>query len=220
MKHIPNILSSLRIVLVVVFVWLFKTALSGDLSFWWPIAVYAIAFFTDILDGWLARTFHWVTPVGKILDPFADKLMAVTALVCILVGKSVMQSNFAIYLVLFLLIAAKEILMVIGGTIMLRKHRVAFADWTGKVATGLMTAGVVLSLLSFPVPAIEPWNLFVLSAAVLMGYYSMVHYARTQMFSAPSGKETTEDERELFDRVDKLHGVSHACAQNEEQITK
>ena len=96
MKQIPNILTSLRIVLAGVFAWQFFVQLGisqdpsnsiGVHAFWIPIAIYAVAFLTDILDGFLARTFHWITPVGKILDPVADKLMAVTALVCILLGK-------------------------------------------------------------------------------------------------------------------------------------
>ena len=213
MKHIPNILTSLRIVLAGVFAWQFFAQLRvaqdpansiGYHAFWIPIAIYAVAFLTDILDGFLARTFHWITPVGKILDPIADKLMAITALVCILAGKHILQQNALWYSILFALIVVKELAMVIGGGWMLAHHRVAYADWFGKSATGVLTAGMILSLLSFALPVLEPWNLIVLGIAVVMSYVSAFHYARTQMFSKPEEREWTEDEKALFARVDRI----------------
>ena len=111
MKHIPNILSSLRIVLVGVFAWLFLSAFPDHMTrYWWAIGVYVLAFLTDVLDGFLARTFNWITPVGKLLDPFADKLMVVTALVVILIEKGRQGDMFGIYLALVILIAVKEML--------------------------------------------------------------------------------------------------------------
>ena len=213
MKHIPNILTSLRIVLTGVFAWRFYQALIiasnpensiGNYAFWIPIGIYAIAFLTDILDGYLARTFHWITPVGKILDPLADKLMGVTALVCILLGKHFRQENAALYTVLFVLVLVKELMMFAGGAWMLTHHRVAYADWFGKSATGVFTGGVVLTLFSFALPWIEPWNIVVLAVAVVMSYVAMVHYARTQLFVKPDASETTDDEAKLFAKVDRI----------------
>ena len=207
MRHIPNILSTLRILLTGVFAWMFFRALGEEaFSFWWPIGVYALAFLTDLLDGFLARTFNWITPLGKILDPIADKLMAVMALICILVGKITMHDNGQLYIVLFMLMAVKECLMLIGGGIMLRKHRVAYADWYGKSA-GVFTIGVVLTLLSFALPAIEPWNVAVLSAAIAMSYFAMAHYAKTQLFIDDTPEASTPDEEKLFERVDRLVGT-------------
>ena len=89
MKHIPNILSSLRIAMVGVFAWLFITAFPNHTArYGWALGMFVLAFLTDVLDGFLARTFNWVTPVGKLLDPLADKLMSITALIVILIGKA------------------------------------------------------------------------------------------------------------------------------------
>ena len=64
MKHIPNILSSLRIAMVGVFAWLFITAFPNHTArYGWALGVFVLAFLTDVLDGFLARTFNWVTPV-------------------------------------------------------------------------------------------------------------------------------------------------------------
>ena len=203
MKNIPNILSSLRIVMVGVFAWLFLTTrIPAPDHYLWALGVFVLAFLTDVLDGFLARTFNWVTPTGKLLDPLADKLMAITALVVILIGKAG-EPLFWIYLTLVILVAVKEILMVIGGMIMLKQRKVAYSDWYGKTATGIFSIGVALTLLSFVFPDVEPWNIAVLAAAVAIMYVAITHYARTQLFVARE-EEPTADEEKLFEKFDRL----------------
>ncbi len=203
MKHIPNILSSIRIVMVGVFAWLFLTAkIPYPQNYLWALGVFVLAFVTDVLDGFLARTFNWVTPVGKLLDPLADKLMSITALIVILIRKWE-GSLFWIYLTLVILVVVKEILMVIGGMIMLRQRKVAYSDWYGKTATGLFAFGTVLTLLSFVIDAIEPWNIAVLSAAIGLAYVALAHYARTQLFR-PREEKPDADEERLFEKFDRI----------------
>ncbi len=204
MKHIPNILSAFRIVLVGVFAWLFLTAkIAHPQNYWWALGVYVLAFLTDVLDGFLARTFNWITPVGKLLDPLADKLMAVTALVVILIAKARAGEDYGIYLALFVLVAVKEGLMLAGGLFMLRRRKVAYSDWYGKTATGLFAFGIVLTLLSFPIDSIQPWNIAVLSAAVALSYFSMAHYAKSQLF-VPRTDEPAPEEEKLFEKIDRF----------------
>ncbi|MBQ2201375.1 MAG: CDP-alcohol phosphatidyltransferase family protein [Clostridia bacterium] len=203
MKHIPNILSSVRIAMVGVFAWLFLTArIPHPQNYLWALGIFVLAFVTDVLDGFLARTFSWVTPVGKLLDPLADKLMAITALVVILIGKWE-GSLFWIYLTLVILVAVKEILMVVGGMIMLKQRKVAYSDWYGKTATGLFAFGTVLTLLSFVFDVIEPWNIAVLSASIGLSYVALAHYAKTQLFK-PREEKPDEDEERLFEKFDRL----------------
>jgi len=162
----------IRILLVGLFVWLFFEQRYID-----AILVYAVAFFTDILDGYLARKFNWITEAGKLLDPAADKLMVLAALVCLFYDKR----GEAYYLVLFLLAFVKEFLMLIGVLVMLKRKLVAHADWAGKLATGFFVLGIVLTLFSYILPRIEPWNIAALTFAIALSYYAMVHYARRQM---------------------------------------
>ena len=204
MKHIPNILSTFRIALVGVFAWLFLTArIPHPQNYWWALGVYLLAFLTDVLDGFLARTFNWITPFGKLLDPLADKLMAITALVVILIAKATAGEEYAIYLVLFVLVTVKEGLMLVGGLLMLKQKKVAYSDWYGKTATGLFAFGIVLTLLSFPIPSIQPWNIAVLSAAVGLSWFSMAHYAKTQLF-IPRTDEPAPEEEKLFEKIDRF----------------
>jgi CDP-diacylglycerol--glycerol-3-phosphate 3-phosphatidyltransferase len=76
--NLPNALTVLRILLVpVLVVALLDTASSS----WWAAGVFAAASLTDAIDGYLARSRQWVTTFGKLMDPVADKLLVIAALV-------------------------------------------------------------------------------------------------------------------------------------------
>ena len=157
------------------------------------LCVFVFAFLTDVLDGHLARSYGWVTDVGKLLDPLADKLMTLAALVCIYYGK-----QKPLYLILFLLMALKELLMMIGGVFMVKRKVVAQASWPGKIATGLVALGIMLSLMSFLSIQIEPWNFVALTSATAMSYFALGYYALTQLpraFAARDGAKTMADHR-------------------------
>jgi CDP-diacylglycerol--glycerol-3-phosphate 3-phosphatidyltransferase len=80
-KRLPNYLTILRILLVPIFVALFYWG--GEARTYAATAVFAIAAITDWADGYLARRYHGVSPFGTFLDPVADKIMVVTALILI-----------------------------------------------------------------------------------------------------------------------------------------
>ena len=182
MRHLPNILSGIRLVLVGVFMSLF---LAG--RYLPALSIFVFAFLTDVLDGYLARKNGWVTNLGKLLDPLADKLMTLAALICIYVGK-----HKPIYLILFLLMAFKELLMMIGGLLLAKRKVVVMAYWPGKIATGLFAVGVLLALLSFLSVHVAPCDLVVLTAATAMSYFALVYYVSMQLpkFFARSPKKT------------------------------
>lgn len=76
LRHLPNLISALRIVLVVP---LLATILLGRYEA--ALAIAAVAGISDGVDGWLARRFHWQSRLGSMLDPVADKLMLVGCMV-------------------------------------------------------------------------------------------------------------------------------------------
>lgn len=170
MRHIPNILSLLRLVLVCVFVWLFRAG-----KYIPALCVFIFAFFSDVLDGQLARKNGWISDLGKLLDPLADKIMTIAALICIYIGK-----RQPIYLVLFGLVFAKELLMLIGGLLLAGKRRIVSAQWPGKLATGLFAVGVLLSLVSLVPVDVASWDIALLCAATALSYYAFFYYAFTQ----------------------------------------
>jgi CDP-diacylglycerol--glycerol-3-phosphate 3-phosphatidyltransferase len=80
--NLPNILTLLRIALIPVLAVLLLSP-SKEAAFW-AAAVFAVASATDWLDGYLARRMEIVTTFGKFLDPIADKMIVMAALVMML----------------------------------------------------------------------------------------------------------------------------------------
>ena len=79
--NVPNLLTVVRMLLVpVVIVALLEKSGSGDLL---AAIVFATASLTDAIDGYLARSRNWVTSFGKLMDPIADKLLIVAALIAL-----------------------------------------------------------------------------------------------------------------------------------------
>lgn len=72
MRHIPNALCILRMLLVVPVAWLLVTD-----NYRLTLGMFAFAAATDGLDGFLAKRFGWTSELGKILDPLADKILLV-----------------------------------------------------------------------------------------------------------------------------------------------
>ena len=70
---IPNILSFFRICLLPVIVWLYGV----ENNYVWAGYILILSGVTDMADGYIARHFHMISNLGKILDPIADKLTQV-----------------------------------------------------------------------------------------------------------------------------------------------
>ena len=136
LKNIPNILSLIRILLVFVFVFVLFALDMPILA----IIVFLIAGITDVVDGYLARRFNWITNLGKILDPLADKLMQCTVLVCFWI-KGYVPWWFVVPFFL------KEISTIIIGLVVIkRRNVVVVSKWYGKAAISLFYVTVVISV--------------------------------------------------------------------------
>ena len=76
MRHLPNLICLVRLALI----WPVAAALYGG-RYGLALALFVLAAISDGLDGYLAKRFNWVSEIGKILDPAADKLLLVTVFV-------------------------------------------------------------------------------------------------------------------------------------------
>ena len=124
---IPNWLCFLRIALIPVFSVLFIKD-----HFLIAAIVMIVAALTDLFDGKIARKYNQVSNLGKILDPIADKLSQMS-IVIILLYKFWDNTFFKVLLFMFI---AKEVLMLVGGALLLAKGlRPVAAEMVGKVAT-------------------------------------------------------------------------------------
>lgn len=136
LKHIPNMLSVIRILLVFVFVALFFTD-----HIYLALLIFLLAGATDVVDGYLARRFNWITNLGKILDPFADKLMQCTVLVCLCIKE---------YIPLWFVIPffLKEgFTLLIGAIVIKRRSVTVVSKWYGKLTVCLFYATIAVSML-------------------------------------------------------------------------
>ena len=130
---IPNVLTIIRIILIPVFVVLF---FRGEKIA--ALCVFCAASLTDMLDGYLARKLNQITDFGKLFDPLADKLMVLTAMVC--------QTFWGpLPLVAVIIVALKELVMVLGGVFMLSKDVVVYSNYFGKAAQVGFIASLILS---------------------------------------------------------------------------
>lgn len=77
--NLPNKLTVLRICMIPLFIGCFY--LPADIKLYIAAAVFALAYGTDALDGYLARKNKQVTDFGKLMDPIADKLLTASALI-------------------------------------------------------------------------------------------------------------------------------------------
>lgn len=159
--NIPNLLTMLRMALIGVFVWIFREGQYG-----WAIAVFLAASATDILDGYIARKYHLITDFGKLMDPLADKLMLITALICLATAGWV-----PLWAVLVMIV--KELIMVVGGTLLLKRGIVVSARLWGKIATALFILAVVSAFFH---DQIAPWNSVLLYLAVAASVYALFWY--------------------------------------------
>src|SRR5437868_445014 len=75
--NVPNVLTVVRILLVPVLVVALLEKTADALA----AVVFAVASLTDAIDGYLARSRNWVTTFGKLMDPIADKLLIVAAVI-------------------------------------------------------------------------------------------------------------------------------------------
>jgi len=141
---VPNIISVFRICLVPVFIIAYFSD-QRDIKIY-AILIYALASFSDFLDGYLARKFEAQSNLGKFLDPLGDKLMTVAVLVCITIGGLI-----PIWAVI--VACVKEFLMAIGGFVV---HKVGHAEippsnLIGKISTAVFFL-VCVSVMIFKLP--------------------------------------------------------------------
>jgi CDP-diacylglycerol--glycerol-3-phosphate 3-phosphatidyltransferase len=141
--NLPNALTMLRILAVpVVVVALLDETPNGDTL---AAIVFALAAFTDGLDGYLARSRDAITTFGKLVDPLADKLLITAALVS-LVSLGRCPAWVA------MVIIAREFAVTTLRAVAAERGVVIQASWLGKVKTALQIAAVFGLIAADPSP--------------------------------------------------------------------
>mgnify|MGYP000983179069 FL=1 len=138
LRDIPNLISILRILLVIPVVWALV-----DEHFALALILSAVAGISDGIDGFLAKHFHWQFGLGSILDPIADKLLLVASL-------ATLAWMDLLPLWLLWLVLARDVIIVSGG---LAYHYFIgefelLPVWSSKLNTALQIILVLLVIIS------------------------------------------------------------------------
>lgn len=166
-KTIPNILSLFRIALIIPFVIFFLR------SNYIAAAVFIIlSGVTDALDGFIARKFNQITDLGKMLDPLADKLTLIAIMICIVI-------LFPIVLPVVAILIVKDIVMMIGASVLLKSDiKPPAARWYGKIGTVMFYISVALivflkAAFNYENPIL---SLVLLGATAAMMIFALIEY--------------------------------------------
>ena len=216
--NIPNILTYLRICLVFVFIaFMFLEFIPNNI--YWAFGVFLLASLTDIADGYIARKFSLVSDIGKVLDPFADKLLQVTAIICLTVVGNI---HYAFAIILF----TKELYMICGGAYMLRyKDKITIqANVYGKVAAMVYAIGMLLAFFHKDFVRMQvgfgeftiDW--MILSIASVLAIVAATYYTVDILKSLKAAVRVSEKERKKNDIVSEKEEQSENVSDGKKDV--
>jgi cardiolipin synthase len=142
------------------------------------LAVYIVACGTDLLDGYIARKQHLITQVGILLDPLADKLMSVFAVIAFTTTGVLPWFVLAVILV-------KELLMISGGIFLYFRDIVAPANTFGKIAAFIFNGAIAFTFLY---KFVSPWPVYVISISLVIMLASLGQYAYFNLYKKLKSK--------------------------------
>ncbi len=177
--NLPNKLTVFRVILILPFVlcllgqgagWGWFDALFGgimDYMNWIALVIFVVACLTDLLDGKIARKHNLVTNFGKFMDPIADKLLVVSAMICL-----IELGRIPAYVVI--IIISRE--FIISGFRLIASDNdvVIAASMWGKYKTVFQMVMVILMLAN--IPALQLVTTIVMWIATVLTIVSLVDY--------------------------------------------
>jgi len=195
---LPNVITVARIAVCPLIFWLAMAPGVGER--FWAFVLFVVAGLSDVWDGWLARRYGWITDLGKLLDPLADKLLlAATFIPFYLISHRGEAWHLpwwgALPLWVVLVIFGRELLITAFRSFAVRRGVVIAAGTTGKRKALLQSLFIGGLLLWYPLVAEvgargwddtaawrvwsaihETWIAVTLALALLLTVYSMLDY--------------------------------------------
>lgn len=172
LTSLPNLLTLMRILLIPVFILVFYLPLPWSRGL--AAAIFALASFTDWLDGYLARRLEQMSPFGAFLDPVADKLLVACSLLLLVGTKDIEYITIPAIVIVgreIVISALREWMAEIGS------RASVTVSYIGKIKTTLQMIALFL-LIAFR-PADSWWGVFgfiMLYVAAILTIWSMVIY--------------------------------------------
>ena len=164
--NLPNKLTLLRVILIPIFMLLYLCC--GTVGLYLSLLVFLLAAATDYLDGQIARRTRSITTFGKLMDPMADKLLTLSALICFLAA----DVNF-INAGVVMIIIARELIVTGVRMLALEEKRVIAASFFGKLKTVSQFLMIIAVIVNEIIDVYRQpmqggvWNMIVLILVVL-----------------------------------------------------
>lgn len=178
---VPNLLSVIRILIVPFFAYYFlKDNIVAS------VILLVISGLSDAVDGLIARKFNQITELGKMLDPFADKITQATVAICLAI-------KYPAICPLLILFIVKEFAMLVLAVLLLKKQRKpCAAKWYGKVSTVLFYLSVIV-IVTMSIFQVDQ-AVFKLTANILLAITAvMMIYAGIKYFAVFRNLLRSED---------------------------
>jgi CDP-diacylglycerol--glycerol-3-phosphate 3-phosphatidyltransferase len=134
----PNMLTTLRIIMIPFLIYFLLAPFRGHEVV--ALGIFLLASLTDTVDGFWARRTNKITSLGQLLDPIADKLLMVSAFVCL-----VAEKHIAAWMAV--IIIGREIAVTGFRALAASKGVIIPASWQGKLKMGLETATIAVLIL-------------------------------------------------------------------------
>lgn len=194
--NLPNKLTVSRMVMIPVFILFFYLEFIGH--YFVAIAIFGVACLTDLFDGKIARKYNLVTNLGKFLDPIADKVLVLSALVIFLTRpEDIIWSMGSIGLIIMgcgvAVILAREIIVSGFRMVAASSGMVIAADVFGKYKTTFQDISIVVLLIGAGVCELTD-NI----AGVIINYIGLACFALAVILTVISGINYLVKNREIL----------------------
>lgn len=168
--NLANKITLVRVFLIPIFVIILLTnILPAPLNRYIALAIFIIASLTDTLDGYIARSRNMVTNLGKFMDPLADKMLVISAMICL-----IELGNLKAWVVI--IIVAREFIVTGFRLIAASNNVVIAASWWGKLKTISQMLMVIFLLANIEGVVFEAINDFLIVLTVAFTVISGVDY--------------------------------------------
>ncbi|MDP4109876.1 MAG: CDP-alcohol phosphatidyltransferase family protein [Bacillota bacterium] len=179
--NVPNALSALRIVLVPAFIAVFLS--DGSNAYPLAVLIFLFAGLTDILDGIIARRFHLITRLGRILDPLADKLMILSALVCVSLRELLPWWVAIVYFV------KEAVQLILGAVFFKRQKDVPSSNVLGKSATVTFYIAIAVLILFENISYLFKIILFLAALLLALAAFATYYFTAIRIEPSNGGKK-------------------------------
>ena len=147
----PNKLTLLRVILIPFFIFFILNPIeaNSNLNVIIALVVFCLASLTDALDGYLARKHNQVTTFGKLMDPIADKMLTISAMICFLELDVRYMTSVVIILVVF-----REFIITGLRLIAVSDNLVIAAGKWGKLKTIIQMVAIIVIMVDMVFPMV------------------------------------------------------------------